>query len=439
MLCKCHPPAPGPFFQKRRSHNPIFSENKSRSRLYSIFQSGEMANLVMPFRLLFQPPSRAAVFFGNSKREHFTQQNLILGSDDDAGDNVGAGFARNFSLTLDKAVTHRGRFATVHLHFSAKWIMVSEVAFATSEDAGGDMGGDNEPERISEPALPDNEQKVSQMEEQKTHHVRAREPSSDASPVVLPEEEQKRELSPNNGEQDAEDDDDDDEVASSVDSSSSSYPSIVYVGLVIGVLSATVLLLLATILVMLRRNKQRVFIKQEQRRQQQLQQQMLGQQLGPGGMMRQLTPMSFVKTPADLDAMTLASNSKLYEDAALISGAVEDIYHEPSYPRLVLQRPLQGPSTFRWSPVWKADLKCVGGAKQLFYLSSFSETAAAGASATTTSRCTSSDSSNSTLWHRPPDPRPSWGCPTRISSSRRRSSTSRPSRPRRRRRPRETA
>ena len=63
-------------------------------------------------------------------------------------------------------------------------------------------------------------------------------------------------------------------------------------------------------------------------------------------MMRQLTPMSFVKTPADLDAMTLASTSKLYEDAALISAAAaaEDIYHEPSYPRLVLQRP----STFRF-------------------------------------------------------------------------------------------
>ena len=51
--------------------------------------------------------------------------------------------------------------------------------------------------------------------------------------------------------------------------------------------------------------------------------------------------------------MTLASNSKLYEDAALIGGGEDmyhdTIYHEPSYPRLVLQRPLQGPSTFRWA------------------------------------------------------------------------------------------
>ena len=290
---------------------------------------------------------------------------MILGSDDDGADGDGdAGFARNFTLILDKAVTHRGRFATVHLHFSAKWIMVSEIGFATSKDAaaaaaGGDIGGDDdepdEDERIASPALPGNEQKVGQVEEQKTHHVRAHEPSAsgDARPVVLPEEEQKRPLSPNNGERDA-DNDANGDVASSVDSSSSGYPSIVYVGLVIGVLSATVLLLLATILVMLRRNKQRVFIKQEQRRQQQLQQQMLGQHLG-SGMVRQLTPMSFVKTPADLDAMTLASNSKLYEDAALISGAGEDIYHdtiyqEPSYPRLVLQRSLQGPSTFRSPP-----------------------------------------------------------------------------------------
>ena len=287
---------------------------------------------------------------------------MILGSDDDGADGDGdAGFARNITLILDKAVTHRGRFATVHLHFSAKWIMVSEIGFATSKDAavGGDMGGDDdepdEDERIASPALPGNEQKVKvgQMEEQNTHHVRAHEPSGDARPVVLPEEEQKRTLSPNNGERDA-DNDANGDVASSVDSSSSGYPSIVYVGLVIGVLSATVLLLLATILVMLRRNKQRVFIKQEQRRQQQLQQQMLGQHLG-SGMVRQLTPMSFVKTPADLDAMTLASNSKLYEDAALISGAGEDIYHdtiyqEPSYPRLVLQRSLQGPSTFRSLP-----------------------------------------------------------------------------------------
>ena len=73
----------------------------------------------------------------------------------------------------------------------------------------------------------------------------------------------------------------------------------------------------------------------------------LQQQQMHSGMMRQLTPMSFVKPPADLDVMTLASTSKLYEDAALISAAaaaVEDIYHEPSYPRLVLQRP----STFRF-------------------------------------------------------------------------------------------
>ena len=371
--------------------------------------------MVTPFRLLFfQPPSKAALFFGNSRREHFTQQNLILDSDDgEDGNNADAGFARNFTLVLDKAVTHRGRFATVQLHFSAKWIMVSEIGFATSKDAAAaaDIGGDDEPdERIASPApaLPDNEQKAGrQMGEEKTHHVRANEPSSDARPVVLPEEEQKRSLSPNNGGQDEEEVDDD--VASSVDSSSSSgYPSIVYVGLVIGVLSATVLLLLATILVMLRRNKQRVFIKQEQRRQEQMQQQMLGQQLGTG-MMRQLTPMSFVKTPADFDAMTLASNSKLYEDAALISGAVEDIYHEPSYPRLVLQRPLQGPSTFRWTPLQKADVQCRReAAKQLFNLLSLSETAAAVVSATTTSLCTSSDSRNSsTPWRRPPAPRPS--------------------------------
>ena len=382
-----------------------------------------MANLVMPFRFasFFQPPSKAALLFGNSRREHFTQQNLNFGSGDGVADYDSAdiaGYARNFTLVLDKAVKHRGRFATVHLHFSAKWIMVSEIAFATSKDDIGEGDGEpDEEQRIASPAIADNEQKVvGQTEEDRTPHVaRAHEePSSDARPVVLPEEEQKRKPpSPDNSARGAENDVEEGDVASSVDSGSSGSPSIVYVGLVIGVLSATVLLLLATILVMLRRNKQRVFIKQEQRRQQQLQQQMLGQHLGSGGMMRQLTPMSFVKTPADLDAMTLASNSKLYEDAALIRGEDiyhDTIYHEPSYPRLVLQRPLQGPSTFR-CPVGLLLLLLKEtsnvGAKQLFNLYSLSEIAAAGASATTMSRCTSSDNSNSSRpWRRPPAPRP---------------------------------
>ena len=309
-----------------------------------------MANLLI--WVFLQPPSKAVLFFGNSKGEHFTQQNLILASDDDDA-HGDSGHARNFTLVLDKALSHQGRFATVHLHFGAKWIMVSEIAFATSKDAdnGGDTGGGgdgpDEGEGIAPPALPGNEQKAGRrVEEQKPPRAHEQPGGDDARPVVLPEEEQKR---PPPSADEAEEEGG---VASSVDGGPSGYPSILYVGLVIGVLSATVLLLLATILVMLRRNKQRVFIKQEQRRQQQLQQQMLGQPLG-SGMMRQLTPMSFVKTPADLDAMTLASNSKLYEDAALIGGGEDmyhdTIYHEPSYPRLVLQRPLQGPSTFRWS------------------------------------------------------------------------------------------
>ncbi len=135
-------------------------------------------------------------------------------------------------------------------------------------------------------------------------------------------------------------------------SDSAADPATIYVGLVIGVLCVTVLMLLATILVMLRRNKQKVFSKHQDA------------QLQSDSMLRHLTPMSFVKAAEGgggaggpgpinsatiglhhLDSMTLAS-SKLYEDAALLNGAGEDIYHEPSYPRLVLQRQ-QRPSAFR--------------------------------------------------------------------------------------------
>ena len=305
-----------------------------------------------------QTPSRATAAFSDSPKFRKNKKPAAqwlnqVGKKDFVG-------SRNVTLRLDKenAQGHRGQYVRLQLYFTDKWILVSEVSFVTSKDAAGN----------SKAAVPEDDVEVKDEKETVISGSVVPDGSSNADKkaltkdqvmtVVLPEaSDNKEDLGDQQNEQDPlvvtstpserKDNDDDVRRRNSSTEAKTSQPSTIYVGLVIGVLGVTVLLLLATILVMLRRNKQKVFSKHHQHQQQQL------PPPQPNSMLRHLTPMSFVKGPGEcatsttghLGSMTLAS-SKLYEDAALLNGAGEDIYHEPSYPRLVLQRS-QRQSAFR--------------------------------------------------------------------------------------------
>lgn len=283
-------------------------------------------------------------------------------------DNKGdAAVVRNFTFVLDKAKVHKGSIVSLELFFTDKWIMVSEVGLATSKDLT-DSAVEAVPKADKKTKIVEDEY---EEEEYFVAVAKDNDNKDQVMTVVLPDQNLKNPVKkakyfelpapatspPPPSERKSSDDDDnnndqnksDNEVNANADVGGT---STIYVGLVIGVLGVTVLLLLATILIMLKRNKQKVFSK-HQKHQQRLQQLHGGG--GGGSVMRHLTPMSFVKSPeymtpaaaAAMDSMTLASSSKLYEDAALINrgaAASEDIYHEPSYPRLVLQRPQ---TTFR--------------------------------------------------------------------------------------------
>lgn len=212
----------------------------------------------------------------------------------------------NVTQNLDGRI---GRFVKIELYFENKWLLLSEIRFASRESdrknlTDNDMVETRERIVVEQKDLVENK-KVDSSEREGSVVLSDTPDSIDGSGTNADQQQKGRKE--NNS-------------SSSSKQAANSEANQIYVGLVIGVLSVTVLLLLVTILVMMRRNKQKIFNKHAM---------MFKSPLASNDrhMMRDLTPLNH-------SSAGNTGTGKLYGESDHEESS--SIYHEPY--RLVLQR-----------------------------------------------------------------------------------------------------